>query len=354
MTPPLKKTFLFWGGVFCLCLLLVWLLGDILLPFVTGFIVAYILNPVVERLNRRGLNRKWATLFILSIFLVFLSAGAAIVLPLILQEGTVLIERLPALIAQAENVIVDYFPTFGPIVTAFHLDDLPDIAQKYGPQIFNMSSIVATGVANSGAVAFSVLAFLALMPVVAFYMMLEWPRIVSDIRMLFPRSQVKILETLFLDMDRRLSGFIRGQILVCLILAVYYAIGLSAVGLDHGVLIGLLSGLFSLIPFVGSAIGLGVGVLVAIFQMSSAGWIVLVLTLGVFGLGQFIEGNFITPRIVGKSVGLHPLWIIFALFAGGILLGIVGMLIAVPVAAMIAVLIEFSITRYKNSTFYKS
>jgi predicted PurR-regulated permease PerM len=182
--------------------------------------------------------------------------------------------------------------------------------------------------------------------------MKEWPSIVKWVEDLYPRQHDVVIRQLFNKMDKKISGFIRGQIIVAFSLGLFYAISLTIAGLNYGLLIGFIAGIFSIIPMVGSAIGLVVAVTVAWFDGGDIGYVAIIL--GIFLVGQFIEGNFLTPKVVGDSVGLHPLWIMFSLMAGGALFGVTGMLIAIPVAAIVGVLSGFFIDQYKLSGFYSN
>jgi predicted PurR-regulated permease PerM len=192
---------------------------------------------------------------------------------------------------------------------------------------------------------------IALTPLVAFFMMVEWPRIVAWVEGLYPRQHAALIGNLLTKIDTKVAGFIRGQITVAFILGLIYALALAIAGLNYGFLIGICAGILSIIPLVGSTLGLVVSVVIAWFQTGDLVYTGIIAAI--FLTGQFIEGNFLSPKIVGDSVGLHPLWIIFALLAGGSLFGIVGMLIAVPVAAVIGVLSGFAIERYKASPLYQ-
>jgi predicted PurR-regulated permease PerM len=189
------------------------------------------------------------------------------------------------------------------------------------------------------------------MPIVAFYMMIDWPRLTNKVQDIIPHKNKSRIKTILSDIDRSLAGFIRGQLTVCLFLGGFYAIGLSLMGLQYGFFVGVAAGVLSIIPYVGSIFGLIASVGLAYYQFG--GWEYPVIALAIFVVGQLIEGNYLTPKLVGESVGLHPLWVIFVLMAGGALMGIVGMMIAVPVAAIIAVFIRHAISVYKDSSYYK-
>ena len=222
--------------------------------------------------------------------------------------------------------------------------------QGQAGQILQAGKGVLAGLVAGSAAIFSFVSFVFLMPIVAFYMMLDWPRLVAKVDELLPRDKASTVRDLMAETDRTLAGFIRGQLTVCLILGLFYGIGLTLIGLRFGFVIGMAAGILSIMPYVGSAFGLFMSVGVAWFTTGSPTMVVAALV--VFGIGQFIEGNFLTPKLVGNNIGLHPLWVIFALMAGGTLMGFVGLLIAVPVAAVIGVMVRFAFAEYKKSAYY--
>ena len=188
-------------------------------------------------------------------------------------------------------------------------------------------------------------------PIVTFYLLRDWDLLVARIDGWLPRRHVDVIREQMRLIDRSLSGFVRGQLMVCLMLGVFYAIGLTVVGLDFGLVIGLATGLVSFVPYFGMLAGFVVGIGVAVAQFGS--WVPVALVAAVFVIGQFVEGNFVTPRVVGNRIGLHPVWLIFALLAGGALFGFTGLLLAVPVAAVLGVLVRFSLERYLAGAAYR-
>ena len=219
-------------------------------------------------------------------------------------------------------------------------------------KILKLSGGVAGHIAAGGQAVIGGVTTLVLTPLVAFYMMREWPAITDWVEDLIPRHQEKTIQGLLKQIDGKLSGFIRGQLSVAFLLGIIYALALTMAGLDYGFLIGISAGFLSIIPMVGSIIGLVVSIAVAWFQ---AGDLQYVFIIGaIFMVGQIVEGNVLSPKLLGDSVGLHPLWILFSLLAGGSLLGILGMLIAVPVAAVVGVLFSFAISQYKESAVYNA
>jgi predicted PurR-regulated permease PerM len=196
----------------------------------------------------------------------------------------------------------------------------------------------------------NLLSLIFITPVVAFYLLKDWDRIITKIDHLLPREFAPVVRQQIAEVDSTLAGFIRGQTNVCLFLATFYAIGLSLTGLKFGIIIGIITGFFAILPYVGIAFGLTLGISVAFFQFTDHYSVLYVLF--VFMIGQFIEGNFITPRLVGEKVGLHPVWIIFGMLAGATLFGFVGILIAVPITAVIGVFVRFIIKQYLDSKLY--
>ena len=206
------------------------------------------------------------------------------------------------------------------------------------------------GLINNGFALINLISLLLVTPVVAFYMLRDWDKFVEKVDALLPRKSKKTIREQFRQIDRALSGFIRGQFSVCVILGTYYSIGLKLVGLELGILVGFLAGLISFIPYVGSISGFVVSVVLALAQFND--YTKVLEVIAVFVIGQFVEGNFLTPKLVGDNVGLHPVWVMFALLAGGVLLGFLGLMIAVPVAAIIGVLTRYAINNYKKSNLY--
>lgn len=211
---------------------------------------------------------------------------------------------------------------------------------------------VVSQVVSGGAAVLNLLGLAVVTPVVAFYLLRDWDRLVAHLDQVLPRRSAAGIRDIMREIDRRLSGFVRGQVLVCLMLGSWYATGLVLIGLDFGLLLGMIAGLISVIPYLGNVVGLGIGLAIAFTQFD--GWREPLLVAAVFGSGQILEGYVLQPRIIGDRVGLHPVWLMFAVIAGGTLLGLTGALLAVPAAAVIGVLVRFSVTRYLASGLYSA
>jgi predicted PurR-regulated permease PerM len=355
MTQPIlsltiKQHMIFWLAAFSLFLAFVWAFSNVLLPFVLGLAIAYLLNPMVEYLGNHHVPRWLAALIILGLFFIFVLVVVAMIAPPIYRELMQLIDSMPDYIDQLSVVLAPYISW---MQERFGNDDLSAYQQALQENIgktLEVSGEVVSRLASGGQAFAGFVSVIVLTPIVAFFMMKEWGQMKNWVDNLLPRGSYNTIKELLKEIDGKLAGFVRGQLSVAFALAIIYALALTLAGLKFGFLIGLMSGLLSIIPLVGSTIGLIVSIAVAWFQTGE--WSYVGIIAAIFLVGQFVEGNFLTPKLLGKSVGLHPLWILFALLAGGSLFGILGMLLAVPVAAVVGVLLAFAITRYKASAYY--
>ena len=329
-----------------------YLFSDILLPFVAGMALAYFLDPVADRLQRLGLSRVMATVVILVCFIVVLTLALVVLIPVLASQMADFAVKVPGYIERLQQLVTKFNPQWLEQRFGVNADELREGLSSLLSTGFGLASTVFQSVWSSGVALFSIASLFIITPVVAFYMLLDWDRMVSVVDSWVPRDHVETVRRIAIDINTATAGFVRGQGTLCLVLGVLYAIGLTIVGLNFGILIGMFAGLISFIPYVGSLVGLVLSVGVAFVQFwPDWPWVVAVAC--VFFVGQFIEGNILQPRLVGKSVGLHPVWLMFALFAFGALFGFVGLLIAVPAAAAIAVLVRFAISRYPESPLYK-
>jgi predicted PurR-regulated permease PerM len=342
----------FWLAGALILALFLYVFSDILLPFVAGMVLAYFLDPVADRLQRLGLSRVMATVVILIAFIVVLVLAFVILVPVLATQLADFAGELPEYLTRLQSLITNFDPQW--LKERFGVDasSLRNGLNSLLTSGFGFLTTVFTSIWTSGVALVSVVSLFVVTPVVAFYMLLDWDRMVTVVDSWVPRDNVETVRAIAADINTATAGFVRGQGTLCLILGAMYAIGLTLTGLNFGILIGLFAGLISFIPYVGSMTGLVLAVGVAFVQFWPD-WIMVVAVAGVFFVGQFIEGNILSPKLVGKSVGLHPVWLMFALFAFGALFGFVGLLIAVPAAAAIAVLVRFAIARYLESPLYK-
>ena len=349
----IKNQIYFWLGTFAAFLGFVYLFKSVLLPFVLGIAIAYLLNPLVIALGKVKIKRAIAALIILITFFAVLGLFVALLAPILYQQSLQFIEDAPGY-AQSLWALAEPFLTQTTERLGLNGDtqiDIKSILASNSETAADIAKRVVGKIAAGGQAIFGMLSVAIFTPIVAYFVMKEWDHITAWGEDLLPRDNKKIILDLLKQIDTKISGFVRGQISVALILGVSYAIALTIAGLKYGALIGLGAGLLSIIPMVGSVLGLGISVIVAYFQSFDLAYVGIIAAI--FLVGQLIEGNILSPKIVGASVGLHPLWVFFALLAGGTLFGIVGMLLAVPVAAIAGVLLAFAIVQYKSSPLYK-
>ncbi len=352
----------FWGGSFLFLVLLLWLFSGVLLPFMAGLALGYLLDPVADRLEKLGLGRLAATLVIMGSFMLVFVLVFILVAPVLGRQLAMFIEALPAYVAKLQElasqigrqVAHDYgaflseklgleVPTPTEIRTS--TSDLLGQAAQWAASL--LRSVWTNGTALVG-----LLSLLFVTPVVGFYMLLDWDKLVTTIDDLVPLRHRDTVRMLAREIDAALAGFLRGQSLVCLFLGFWYGTGLSLIGLNFGLLIGISAGLLSFIPYIGSLTALVLSSAIAIVQ-GWPEWHLLAMALGVFLTGQFLEGNILSPKLVGDSVGLHPVWLIFALLAFGSLFGFTGLIIAVPLAAATGVVLRFAVRSYRESKLYR-
>ena len=346
-----RSQVIFWLFGFLVLAGFVWLLKDVLTPFIIGFAVAYLLNPLVVFLERHRCRRWVASLIILLTFVVTVFLTMTLVLPIAYKQMVFFIEAVPGYFESIVAMISPYYVHIEEWFSDKTAQDTSALLSDHLTKALSVSGGVFSNIAMGGQAVLSFIGLLFITPLIAFLMMNEWPNVTKYIEDLYPKAHKKTISGLIKRVDEKVSGFIRGQMLVAFILAVIYASVLSICGLNYGFLIGVAAGFLSIIPLVGSIAGLLISVIVAWFQAYTMEYTALIAC--VFILGQIIEGNILTPKLVGDSVGLHPLWILFALMVGGALLGILGMLIAVPVVASLGVLIGHGVDTYKASALYK-
>lgn len=333
--------------------LLVYLLQPILMPFLVGFIIAYLGDPLVDRLEDLGLGRTLGVSLVFALFLALLAGALLVLVPLLVGEVNSFIKQIPAMILWLQQrvspLLVEYF-NVDPF--AFSIEELREQLAGSWQQAGGVVSRILSEVTRSGFALLAWTANLALIPVVAFYLMRDWDLLMGRLRELVPRETEVTVVQLSTECDEVLSAFLRGQLLVMVLLGVIYAAGLYVTGLEMALLIGMLAGLASIVPYLGFVVGILAASLAAVFQFQDL--IHLVLVWVVFGIGQMVESMVLTPLLVGDRIGLHPVAVIFAILAGGQLFGFVGILLALPVAAVIMVFLRHAHRRYIESEYYGS
>ena len=339
-----------WFIVFFVFFFLLYILRSVLMPFVAGILVAYLLDPMVDRLQKFKMSRTCATLVVCVLTVLVVLPLLGLLLGMIENQVSLLLKITPKYLGLIMEKIN---PLLAKLIERFpELKDanLEEIVKGNIGNALKIAGKVLKGVISNSFAILNIVSLLLVMPVVAFYMLRDWDSFVKKTEELLPKKSKKGIIDSFKEIDKIIAGFIRGQLSVCLILGVMYSIGLKLVGLELGLLVGFIAGIISFIPYVGSITGFVVGCILAFAQYGDFSHVVYVII--VFMVGQFIEGNFLTPKLVGESVGLHPVWVMFALLAGGVLLGFLGLMLAVPIAAIIGVLVRNAIKRYKKSSLY--
>jgi predicted PurR-regulated permease PerM len=339
----------FWLIGLVVALVAVYVLRSILLPFVAGMAIAYFLDPACDRLEK-WMSRTWATALVTLIFALLIVLASVLIVPLLVDQLTQFIAGLPDLFNRAHAKLLPYYAS---LQLRFGLPDLTELADmaraRMGSGLTWFGQTLLNVAQGSVAIA-NLLSLVFITPVVTFYLLRDWDRIVAKIDALLPRQHAVTIRGQGREIDRTLAGFARGQATVCLVLAAYYATGLMIVGLPFGMVVGIAAGLLTFIPYLGAMSGAVIGMAIALVNFD--GWGGPAAVAAIFGIGQVLEGNVLTPKLVGDRVGLHPVWIIFALLAGGTLFGFLGLLLAVPVAAGIGVLVRFALSRYLASPVY--
>jgi predicted PurR-regulated permease PerM len=359
----LQRQILIWVAVLAALLLALTLLGSTVTPFATGIALGYLLDPVVRRLERLGLSRLAASLLILIVFVLALAVFLVTVAPILAGQLIDFMAKLPGYVVKLQSLAVqegsDLMDKYGgpwreslgmgsSLTTDQIQKSVGDFVAQGAQWLLNALRSLASG----SAAVIDFFSLLIVTPVVAFYILVDWNKMIAALDSWLPLDHRETLHELAAEINAALAGFIRGQSLVCLFLGIWYGVGLSVIGLDFGFLIGVIAGLLSFVPYVGSLTALVLSLGVGLVQ----GWPKLnlfFLSLGIVLVGQFLEGYVFSPKLVGESIGLHPVWLMFALFAFGALFGFTGLLIAVPTAAALGVLSRHLLGVYLASPLYQ-
>jgi predicted PurR-regulated permease PerM len=348
----LRNQVLVWVSFTVVVIFAIWLLRPILLPFVVGIAIAYVLNPVVKQLQRWGINRGWATAVVLLTVLALIAGIFVAIVPLLVQQVAGVIAWLPGYVGDLQALIQRLAPQLAEWLG-------PERAAQFEAALTQMLGTgvefvagLASQLAQSSLTVLNTIALIIITPVVAFYLMLDWDAMGKNLDSLLPREHRREIRQVLDQIDRAMAGVIRGQGGVILVDCIYYATALSLVGLNFGLVIGLLIGLLSFVPFLGFVLGFVLSMGIALVQFSPD-WLRIGVVFAVFAIGQFLEGNVLYPKLVGQSININPVWLMFSLFAFAFLFGFVGLLLAVPLAAISAVLTRYAAKRYRESTLYR-
>jgi len=351
VSPRLYRT-LFWLGLLLLAILVLGWVQSILMPFATGFVLAYILAPGVTRLEGFGVRRSLGSFAVLIVFLLGLACLLVVLVPLIQGQIVQLIARVPSLVRAFQDQLGNLIQLLQQHLPAEDVSKVRDmVGAKVGEAVTWLAGLVQ-GILTSSLAILNIISLVIVTPIVTYFLLRDWELMVARIDTYLPRQSVDTIRGQARLVSHTLVGFIHGQALVCLILAIYYGISLSIAGLASGLALGLLIGALAIIPILGATTGFILAIGLAATQYGT--WTAILVVCGIFAVGQVVEGNLLTPKLVGDRIHLHPVWVIFALFAGGTLFGFVGVLLAVPAAAVIGVLARFALARYVGSSLYDS
>lgn len=346
-----RKAF-FWIAGFLVVAFFLYALSSIMTPFVAGLAVAYFFDPVADRLEKAGASRGLAAGLVILAFLGLAGIILVLLFPLLQAQVVGLVARIPDLIELLRERAAPIVELLQDKLSSGEMDELKGAAESYAGKILSWLGGMLQNLWSGGMAFFNLLSLIVITPLAAFYLLRDWDIIVARFDHLLPRQSANTFREQLSLIDDTIAAFVRGQASVCLVLGIYYATGLTLAGLDFGLLVGLGTGLLAFIPYVGAAIGLLTGAGIALAQFSD--WVPILIVVAIFLTGQTAESYILTPKLVGERVGLHPIWVIFALLAGGALFGFTGVLLAVPVTAVIGVLVRFGISRYLDSHFYDS
>lgn len=333
--------------------LVLWVFRGILLPFVLGIGLAYLLNPIVEWMTRRGFHRGFATFVVMTVFLLLVVVGILLIVPMLVQQGIGLARNMPGYFGQLQGFIETQVPRLEQWLGPQRMEELERGLEQMFTDVIGLFTNVTGQIMQSGVGLINALSIMIVMPVVAIYMLIDWERMVAGVDGLLPPRHKGEIRAILKDIDIALGGFLRGQGAVLLILAIYYGVTLSLAGLHFGLAIGIIAGLFSFIPYLGSFLGFILSIGVGLVQFWPD-WFAISIIAVIYLFGQLLESYFLYPKLVGSSIRLHPVWMMFAIFAFAVLFGLVGVLMAVPLAAISGVLMRWAVAKYKKSPLYLS
>lgn len=355
---PTQKRAASWGMLAVLISFSLWLLGPVLTPFVIATVLAYALTPLVDWLDdvgKRRVARILAVVVVELLFIVVVLAVMLLVVPILVKQLPLMRGQVPILLDTMNSTLKPFFAQFG-INFAWDVASIKAFVLKYlNANADNAFSSVMTSLKLGGSVAFAIFGNAVLIPVALFYLLMDWHQLVPRVLLFVPPHMRSSFDNFTAEADAVLGQYFRGQLLVMLVLAVFYSVGLALFGLDLALPIGVFTGLAVFVPYVGFGLGLILATLAGFLEFASAAGPTkaIVMVAVVYGLGQFIESIFLTPRLVGERIGLHPLAVIFALLAFGHLFGFVGVLVALPASAVLLVAVRRAQTHYLSSQLYQ-
>lgn len=334
-------------GLFILC---VYLVKGILLPFIAGLLVAYAMTPGVVKMEKMGLSRSIATTIMVVGFCVSIILLLFIAIPFLQTELVIFAKQVPNYsdrIWQSTEPLIDWLSAY---LAPSDMARIRETASSYAVDVISWGIKVVVNVLTSSLAIANLISLVVITPILAFYFLRDWNLIIDTIDSYLPRDYAASIRRIFFDINTTIGGFARGQGLVCLFLGIYYSIMLTIADLDFSITVGMVIGFFAFVPYVGAIIGFLLSIGIALAQFSD--WWSIGIVASIFAVGQTIEGYILIPRLVGDRIGLHPVWVMFSILAGGVIYGFVGILFALPIAAAIGVLVRFGLATYKKSTYY--
>lgn len=340
----------YWFAIIVVCGLLIYLLAPVLMPFLIAAILAYIGDPLVDRLETFKIPRTLAVTIVFVVLTLIAVIAFIVLVPMLEKQISILFNKIPGYVQTLTNQFIPWLNERFNMSLEINAETLKTSLQGHWKEAGGIASTAMGYVTRSGALVIAFIGNLVLVPVVTFYLLRDWDVLVARIHELLPRKTEPVISQLAKQSDEVLGSFLRGQMLVMLALAVIYSVGLGIIGLDLALLIGMIAGLVSFVPYLGFIIGIAIAGIAAIFQFHD--FIHVIYVVIVFAIGQMAEGMFLTPKLVGDRIGLHPVAVIFAVLAGGQLFGFVGVLIALPLAAVVAVIARYLHEQYKTSSMY--
>jgi predicted PurR-regulated permease PerM len=326
--------------------------SSILAPFIASLVIAYFLNPLTLKLEGMGVKRDWTVTIIVGFFITALLVGIIQLIPALFEQIQQFISSIPEYEKYVATKVLVKVDAFIAKIDPKLAEEMHTQLSSFSAKFFGYVIAVIRGIFNSSLALFNIVGLLFFTPILVFYLLRDWEYVVKAVDKLLPLSSKKLILKQFEEIDLAMSAYVRGQINVCLILSAFYSISLGVIGLNYALLVGIISGFLVIIPYIGVVIGGSICALVAVLQFEQMHQIYL--TLAIFVVGHLVESAIITPKLVGDKVGLHPVWIIFALMAGGVLFGFWGMFFAIPMAAILAVIIRSALKIYFSSQLYKS
>ena len=345
----LKKTS-FWIILLLSIFLIAYSISGVLLPFILAFIVSYFLNPLVNRLESIYIPRGLAAFIVIMSFFVITGIIIIKMSPIIYSQLQYLIIKIPSYKQIFSERIDDFLSRFSSDIKQSITQKISKHLQDLIAMALHSTTSLLLNIWQSGVDLLYILSIIFLTPIIAFYLMKDWPYIIDKSKMLIPIKERRFINKLFSEIDISLSCYIRGQVNVCIILAIYYSLCLSIIKMDFALIVGVLSGFLVFIPYLGFIFGITTSIIISYLQFGDIDHIALVSAI--FIIGQALEGNFITPKIIGDKIGIHPVWLFFIVLSGAKLFGFVGVLLAVPMSAIFTVLAKSAVKQYLKSSYY--